>query len=74
MKATEGSRRGSTSTIEDAVTRSTSHLRDSPWGDGQEAAEVWAGKEVPTANAALAISAPIPWLAHVMKQIVLAIV
>jgi hypothetical protein len=73
VKATEGSRRGSTSSIEDAVTKSTSHLRDSPLGDGQEAAEVWVGKEVPTANAALAISAPIPWLAHVMKQIVLAI-
>ena len=74
MKATEGSRRGSTSSIEGAVTKSTSHLCDSPLGDGQEAAEVWLGKEAPTANAALAISAPIPWLAHVMKQIVLAIV
>lgn len=57
MKATEGSRRGSTSCIEGAVTKSTGHLCDSPLGDGQEAAEVWVGKEVSTANAALAISA-----------------
>jgi hypothetical protein len=74
VKAPEGNRRGSTSCIEGAVTKSTSHLCDSPLGDGQEAAEVCVGKEVPTANAALAISAPIPWWAHVMKQIVLAIV
>ena len=72
MKATEGSRRGSTSSIEGAVTKSTSHLCDSPLGDGQEAAEVCVGKEVPTDNAALAT--PIPWWAHVMKQIVLAII
>ena len=74
MKATEGRQRGSTSCIEGAVTKSASQLWDSPFGDGQEAAEVWVGKEVPTANAALAISAPIPWLAHVMKQIVFAII
>jgi hypothetical protein len=59
--------------MEDAVIKSPSHPCDSPLGDGQEAAEVWVGKEVPTANAALPISAPIRWLAHVMKQIVLAI-
>jgi hypothetical protein len=60
VKATEGNWRGSTSSIERAVTKSTSHLCDSPLDDGQEAAEVCVGKEVPTANAALAIS-EIPW-------------
>jgi hypothetical protein len=74
VKATEGSRRGSTSCIDGAVTKSTSHLCDCPLGDGQEASEVWLGKEVPTANAALAIWSPIPWWARITKQIVLAIV
>jgi hypothetical protein len=39
--------------------------RDSPLSDGQEATEAWVGNEVPTANAAIAISAR---LASVKKQ------
>jgi hypothetical protein len=48
--------------------------RDSPLSDRQEATKDWAGKEVPTANATIAISAPIPSLAPAMKQLFLIII
>jgi hypothetical protein len=69
------------SCIEGAVTKSRWPVRDAaqqqrdlPLSEDPEVTEALVGKEIPTANAAIAILAPIPSLAPVMEQMFLAII